>query len=72
MDERTEAIRELLNTFREPDADWFKAKLYRLIIKADLSNLSKLRKSFPDEVSAVEEWRIKGDDLFDEVLNENE
>ncbi len=38
------------------DGDWFTAQLLRLIQKADRFNRELLRKGFPVEVEAVEEW----------------
>ena len=35
---------------------WFTAQLLRLIAKADRDNRSKLRKVFPEQVQAVEEY----------------
>jgi len=37
--------------------DWFTAKLLRLCMKADSSNLERIRLGFPEVVEAFEEWR---------------
>jgi hypothetical protein len=42
------------------EGTWFNAHLLRLIAKADNSNMEKLRKGFPEEVKAVEEYRQEG------------
>ena len=39
------------------EGTWFNAHLLRLIAKADNNNLELLRKGFPDEVKAVEDYR---------------
>ena len=39
--------------------DWFTAKLLRLIAKADVGNLEKIRRGFPAEVMLYE-WWMKG------------
>lgn len=39
--------------------DWFTAHLIRLIGKADTSNLELIRKGFPEEVKAVEDFYAK-------------
>lgn len=36
--------------------DWFDAKLFRLIAKADARNRSLLRKAYPEHVRVFEEW----------------
>lgn len=36
---------------------WFGAHLLRLIAKADKNNLELIRKGFPEEVEAVENYR---------------
>jgi hypothetical protein len=36
---------------------WFNAHLLRLISKADNNNLELLRKGFPEQVKAVEDFR---------------
>lgn len=36
--------------------DWFSAELIRLIAKADLGNRERIRKGFPEHVSAFEDW----------------
>jgi hypothetical protein len=36
--------------------DWFSAKLYRLIHKADRENRERIRAGFPLHVSAYENW----------------
>lgn len=38
------------------EGDWFTAQLVRLIAKADTLNRGKLRKGFPEEVEAVEQY----------------
>ena len=38
---------------------WFNAHLLRLISKADSNNLELLRKGFPEQVKAVEDFRHK-------------
>ncbi len=40
--------------------DWFTAQLIRLIAKADQSKRELLRKGFPDEVEAYEDWLRTG------------
>jgi hypothetical protein len=37
--------------------DWFTARLIRLIAAADPINKAKLRRSFPEVVSAFDEWQ---------------
>lgn len=44
------------------DGDWFTAKLLRLIAKADLANRERIRRGFPEEVRAFEEWQLGGED----------
>ena len=44
------------------DGDWFTAKLLRLIAKADLENRERIRRGFPEEVRAFEEWQLGGGD----------
>lgn len=39
------------------EGTWFTAQLLRLIAKADSNNLEKIRKGFPEEVDALEEYR---------------
>ena len=39
------------------EGTWFNAHLLRLISKADNSNMELLRKGFPEEVKALEEYR---------------
>lgn len=39
------------------EGTWFNAHLLRLISKADNKNMEKLRKGFPEEVKALEEYR---------------
>jgi len=36
--------------------DWFTIKLLQLIAKSDTQNLERIRKGFPLEVRAYEEW----------------
>lgn len=36
--------------------DWFTIRLFDLIAKADTSNRERIRKGFPIEVMAYEEW----------------
>ena len=47
-------VEEILNNSR---ADWFTAKLFKLIAVADRQNRYKLYKSFPDEVSVVHKYQ---------------
>ena len=39
------------------EGTWFNAHLLRLISKADSGNLELLRKGFPEQVEAVEDFR---------------
>lgn len=39
------------------EGTWFTANLLRLIAKADENNRERLRKSFPEEVAAIEKFR---------------
>jgi hypothetical protein len=43
--------------------DWFTAQLLRLILKADNQNLSRLALGFPEEVAAVEAYKLFGPNL---------
>ena len=39
------------------EGTWFGAHLLRLIAKADQNNIELIRKGFPDQVKAVEDYR---------------
>lgn len=39
----------------------FGTELLRLVMKADLNNLARLRQAFPNAVKTVEEWRETGE-----------
>jgi hypothetical protein len=52
----TETERELLRAMRGKDLGGFKTALWTAIKRADLSNLDRLKKGFPEEVIAYERW----------------
>ncbi len=47
-----EHIQDILNG----NGDWFGAMLIRLIAKADIKNRERIRRGFPEQVAAFEEW----------------
>ena len=49
-------VQDILNG----QGDWFTAQLLRLCAKADAFNLERLRKGFPEEVAAYENWLLHG------------
>ena len=51
-----EAARELINANKDSRATKFHAILFRLIQKADQTNLEKLRSGFREEVEVYEDW----------------
>lgn len=53
----SEFDRENMQTILLGHGTWFTAQLLRLIAKADLNNLERLRKGFPEVVEAYETWR---------------
>lgn len=58
-----EAIQELYYwQGHDEEADWFTAKLYDLITKADRSNMIKLCAGFPAEVLAWHMWQDSRDE----------
>lgn len=48
--------REHIGDIVAGNGDWFTAELLRLIAKADNNNRELLRKAFPEEVAAYEQW----------------
>ena len=48
-------------TVYKDDATNFGSQLLRLVMKADLDNLARLRQSFPNAVKTVEQWRETGE-----------
>ena len=46
-----ENVQELL---RDIEKDWFSARLFRLIARADADNRALLRRGFPDHVDVIE------------------
>lgn len=52
-------LRYWLNSY--PKGDWFSAKLFDLIAKADVYNLEKIRKGFPEKVAAWEKYQREGE-----------
>jgi len=39
------------------DGDWFTARLFRLMLKADISNMAKLASVYPDEAQIVADFK---------------
>lgn len=56
IEHRQKLKRDMEMAFNNKDADWFRAKLFRLIAKADLQNRELIRKGFPEEVAVYEAW----------------
>lgn len=48
--------RENIDRIMAGYGDWYTAKLLRLIAKADVQNIEKLRRMYPEEVAAYEKW----------------
>jgi len=71
LDSRQHALQELKYFMIDEKGSWFNAKLFSLIMKADLSNLRRLSAGYPEYVKIVNEWRKKGDDIFEELNNES-
>lgn len=44
--------------------DWFTARLFKLMIKADCCNRERLRAVFPQEFMAFELWRHHGESFL--------
>lgn len=56
------AIEELYNRNHTVCADWFTAKVFDLIEKADMANRARLSIAFPAEVLAWERWQHSSDE----------
>lgn len=68
-EERGKSANELatdIQRWQDTSQDYFTIRLFKLIAKADIRNLERLRAGFPNEVAAYEAWQRYGDTFLED------
>lgn len=66
--DRNKSAKELARNLEEwqRGLDHFTAKLFSLMAKADIRNMERLRKGFPNEVQAYQAWKRYGEAFLED------